>query len=213
MCTDLGASNHYKLDHLQQPDVWKYVEGADLFYVGGFHLTVCPPAADALGKEAASKNKTFALGLSAPFIPVAFKDQLNMLLPYADFVIGNESEAAAFAEANGLGAEYAKDIPAIARYIALTPKTNQVRPRTVIITQGTDPTIVATTKGDGVGEVQMLTIPIHAIDKSQINDTNGAGDAFAGGFLAGIVEGKDLRTSVDMGQWLARLGLQELGPS
>lgn len=54
---------------------------------------------------------------------------------------------------------------------------------------------------------------MHAIDPSKINDTNGAGDAFAGGFLAGVVEGKSLETSVDMGQWLARLSIQELGPS
>jgi len=38
-------------------------------------------------------------------------------------------------------------------------------------------------------------------------------DAFAGGFLAGIVEGKSLEESVDMGHWLASLSIRELGPS
>ncbi len=38
-------------------------------------------------------------------------------------------------------------------------------------------------------------------------------DAFAGGFLAGIVQGKSLETAVDMGQWLASLSIRELGPS
>ena len=38
-------------------------------------------------------------------------------------------------------------------------------------------------------------------------------DAFAGGFCAGVVEGKSLAECVDMGQWLARLSLQQLGPS
>ena len=38
-------------------------------------------------------------------------------------------------------------------------------------------------------------------------------DAFAGGFVAGIVEGKSLEESVDMGQWLASLSITELGPS
>lgn len=37
-------------------------------------------------------------------------------------------------------------------------------------------------------------------------------DAFAGGFVAGIVEGKPLDECVDMGQWLAKLSIQELGP-
>lgn len=38
-------------------------------------------------------------------------------------------------------------------------------------------------------------------------------DAFAGGFLSGVVEGKSLKECVDRGQWLAALGIQELGPS
>lgn len=38
-------------------------------------------------------------------------------------------------------------------------------------------------------------------------------DAFAGGFIAGIVEGKSLDESIDMGHWLASLSIKELGPS
>ena len=38
-------------------------------------------------------------------------------------------------------------------------------------------------------------------------------DAFAGGFVAGIVEGKPLDESIDMGHWLASLSIKELGPS
>ena len=37
-------------------------------------------------------------------------------------------------------------------------------------------------------------------------------DAFAGGFLAGVVEGKSLDESIDMGHWLASLSIKELGP-
>ena len=37
-------------------------------------------------------------------------------------------------------------------------------------------------------------------------------DAFAGGFVAGIVEGKSLDESIDQGHWLAKLSIQELGP-
>jgi adenosine kinase len=42
---------------------------------------------------------------------------------------------------------------------------------------------------------------------------NDHSDAFAGGFTAGVVQGKSLEECVHMGQWLARLGLKELGPS
>ena len=40
----------------------------------------------------------------------------------------------------------------------------------------------------------------------------GNSDAFAGGFVAGIVQGKSLDESVDMGHWLASLSIKELGP-
>ena len=57
LVTDLGAANEYKLAHLQSPEIWSLVESAKYFYVGGFHLTVCPPAIVALGKHAAETNK------------------------------------------------------------------------------------------------------------------------------------------------------------
>ncbi|OCK80228.1 Ribokinase-like protein [Lepidopterella palustris CBS 459.81] len=208
MCTDLAAANCYKLDHLKSPEIWKLVEQAKVYYVGGFHLTVCVPAILALAEEAAAKNKVFIMNLSAPFIPQFFKGQLDQTSPYWDYLIGNETEALAYAESHSLGTT---DVKAIAKSIASLPKKNTKRPRTVIITQGTDPSIVVVGKEDG--EVTIAEVPVHAIEKSRICDTNGAGDAFAGGFVAGIVQGKPLETSVDMGQWLARLSIQELGPS
>lgn len=57
--------------------------------------------------------------------------------------------------------------------MACLPKKNTARPRIVIITQGTDPTIVAIGKGEG--EVEVKTFDVHAIGEEQIDDTNGAG--------------------------------------
>ncbi|OAL05138.1 Ribokinase-like protein [Phaeosphaeriaceae sp. SRC1lsM3a] len=204
LCTDLAAANNYKVDHLKQDRIWKQVENAQVFYVGGFHLTVCVPAIKALAEEAAAKNKTFILNLSAPFISQFFKDPLDEILPYVDILIGNETEAAAFAESHGIET---KDVTKIAEAIAKGPKKNTKRSRTVVFTQGTDPTIAVSADGD------VKSVKVHAISEDKINDTNGAGDAFAGGFVAGIVQGKSLETAIDMGQWLAKLSIQELGPS
>ena len=57
MCTDLAAASHYRIEHLKQPQIWQLVENAKIYYVGGYHLTVCVPAVLALAEEAASKNK------------------------------------------------------------------------------------------------------------------------------------------------------------
>ncbi|PVI04806.1 Ribokinase-like protein [Periconia macrospinosa] len=207
LCTDLAAANKYKVEHLKTPEVWKHAENAKFFYVGGYHLTVSVPAALALAEEAAAKDKVFILNLSAPFIAQFFKDPLDQLLPYVDILIGNETEAAAYAESHNIAS---KDVKEIAKSIVSLPKKNSKRARTVVFTQGTDPTVTAVANGS---DVDIKEYPVHAIGAEKINDTNGAGDAFAGGFVAGIVQGKPLETAVDMGQWLAKLSIQELGPS
>lgn len=158
-----------------------------------------------LAKQAAANNKVFILSLSAPFIPQFFKEPLAATEPYWDYVIGNETEAAAWAESKGLET---KDLKEIAKAMAHIPKENKERKRVAIITHGTEPTIVAVQGEDSVRE-----FPIRAISKDQINDTTGAGDAFAGGLVAGIIQGSPLETCIDMGHWLARLSIQELGPS
>lgn len=167
MVTHLAAANEYKIEHLKSPEVWSLVQKAQFYYVGGYHLTVCPPAAIALGEEAARENKVFALSLSAPFIPQFFKEPLEQTAPYWDYVIGNETEAAVWAEGRGLDS---KDISGIARALAELPKENKKRQRIAIITQGTDPTIVAVQ-----GEKETKSYPVRIVAKEEINDTNGAG--------------------------------------
>jgi adenosine kinase len=203
MCTDLGAANHYDLDHLKSPEVWKLVQQAKFYFIGGYHLTVCPAAVQTLAEEAAKENKPFMLSLSAPFIPQFFKDPLDASAPYWDYVVGNETEALSWAENHGVET---KDIKEIAKTLAALPKANSKRDRVAIITQGTEPTIVATKEG-------VKEYPVHVIGKEEINDTTGAGDAFAAGFVAGVVEGKNLDDAVDQGHWLASLSIRELGPS
>lgn len=204
MVTDLGAANHYDLEHMKSPEVWKLVEGASHYFVGGYHLTVCPPAIQALAEEAAKNNKVFVFSLSAPFIPQFFKEPLDASAPYWDYVIGNETEALSYAEHHGLET---KDIKEIAKHLAALPKANSKRERTAIITQGTLPTVVV------VNGQEPKEYPVHAIEASLINDTTGAGDAFAAGFTAGLVAGVSLDQAIDQGQWLAKLSIQELGPS
>ena len=144
----------------------------------------------------------FALNLSAPFIPQFFKVQLEQVFPYCDFVIGNESEAAAWASAAGLPDK--DDIPAIAKSIATLPKSNPSRPRTVVITQGSKSTVlVSATKPD-----KPSSFPVDPLTDEQIADTNGAGDAFAGGFLGALVAGKSVDTAVLVGHIMGAMCVQ-----
>jgi adenosine kinase len=170
-------------------------------------LTVCVPAALALAEEAARSDKPFIFSLSAPFIPQVFKEALDQVSPFWDYVVGNETEAAAYADSHDLGTQ---DIPTIAVALANLPKKNERRKRMAIITQGAGPTVAAV-QGQSVEDVKMF--PVRSIRKEEIVDTTGAGDAFLGGFIAGVVQGAGLERCVDMGQWLASLSIRELGPS
>ena len=170
MCTQLAAANEYKIEHLKQERIWSMVEKSRIYYVGGYHLTVCVPAALALAEEAAVKNKVFMFGLSAGFIPQFFKDQVAQVLPYSDIVFANENEVQTWAETQG---HTTKSVVEQAKLLAQMPKKNTKRPRVVIVTQGTDPTIIATSENEG--EVTISEVPVLAIESSKICDTNGAG--------------------------------------
>jgi adenosine kinase len=128
--------------------------------------------------------------------------QLEQLFPYCDFVIGNESEAAAWASAAGLPNK--DDIPTIAKSIATLPKSNTSRPRTVIITQGPEPTIVVTATDPDKPKI----FPVNRLEDGQIVDTNGAGDAFVGGFLSALVSGRSVEEAVLAGHKLGAMCIQ-----
>ena len=170
MCTHLAAANEYKLDHLQSPEVWPLAQAAKVIYVGGYHLTVCVPAVLALAEEAAQGDKVFAMGLGAPFVPQFFREPLDKCTPYCDYLLMNETEAVAWAADRGLDPAEAKDVGKIARRIAETEKVNKKRKRVVVVTQGTEETIVAVQ-----GETALRTFPVREISKEEICDTNGAG--------------------------------------
>jgi len=87
------------------------------------------------------------------------------------------------------------------------PKTNTSRPRVVIFTQGADSTVLVSSDRP---EPQIF--PVEKVADAQIVDTNGAGDAFAGGVLAALVLGKDLTAAVLAGHALARASISQVGP-
>ena len=82
-------------------------------------------AAMAVANHAAETNKIFMLSLSAGFIPQFFKEPLAEILPYCDFVFGNESEAAIYGEQCGWG----KDVATVALKLAAQVAALAPQPR------------------------------------------------------------------------------------
>lgn len=203
LVANLAAANNYKVDHLSQPENWAVVEKAKLVYSAGFFITVSPESILKTAKHCAEANKIYAMNLSAPFIMQVppFKATLLEALPYVDYLFGNETEAATFAETEGWET---KDISEIALKVSQLPKVNERRPRVVVFTQGPEATVIATG-----GKV--TTYPVIKLPKEQLVDTNGAGDAFVGGFLAQVVQGKAIEEAVRAGNFGANVIIQRSG--
>ncbi|BGP46990.1 adenosine kinase [Rhodotorula kratochvilovae] len=209
LCTTLGAAESFSPSHLEKPEIKDLIERAQSYYLGGFFLTHGLESALILAKQAAEQNKPFTMNLSAPFIPQFFKSQVDEMLPYVDVLIGNESEAEAYAASHEWDT---KDIPTIAQKLAALPKKNEATPRVVVITQGASSTVAASTSSSLVaGGLQTFPVDVLAADK--IVDTNGAGDAFAGGFLGARALGKSVAEAVDAGHKMGQMNVQMSGPS
>ncbi|XP_074647746.1 uncharacterized protein LOC141903518 isoform X2 [Tubulanus polymorphus] len=201
LCANLAAANHFTKDHLDDEKNQALLESALYYYIAGFFLTVSPETIMEVGKHACEKNKHFMMNLSAPFLCEFFKEPQMQAMPYVDTLFGNETEFLKFSEQQKFNTE---DLKEIALKVAALPKKNDKRSRMVVITQGDKATIVAKD-----GEVKEF--PVIKLAPEDIVDTNGAGDAFVGGFLAQLVQEKDLETCVKCGHYAANLIIQNNG--
>lgn len=204
LVANLAAANCYKKDkHLDLEENWKLVEKAKVYYIAGFFLTVSLESILKVAKHASENNKLFCMNLSAPFICQFFKDNLMQVMPYVDVLFGNETEATAFAKEQDFDT---KDIKEIARKAQALPKDNKKRQRVVVITQGKDETVMALSD-------KIETFPVVKTDPKYIVDTNGAGDAFVGGFLSELVQEKPLDQCVKAAHYAANVIIQRAGCS
>ena len=140
------------------------------------------------------------MNLSAPFLIQFFGDQMASVMPFTDFVFGNESEAAEYGKAKG----YGTDLATIALKLAAQPKASGLRSRIVVFTQGSSSTIVASS-----GSVEIY--PVDPLPRELLVDTNGAGDAFVGGFLSQVALGKPMDQCVKAAHFAARTIIQRSG--
>ncbi|XP_049292600.1 uncharacterized protein LOC125768656 [Anopheles funestus] len=203
LCANLAAANDFTPEHLQSPANQAYLKGAQFFYVSGFFFTVSFESALSVAKQAADNGRMFMMNLSAPFVPQFYKNNLEEIFPFVDVLFGNETEAVALAKEFQYGTE---DLRTIGKRIAALPKENTKRKRVVIITQGSDPVLLIESGTDIIRE-----FPVHKLAPEEMVDTNGAGDAFVGGFLAQLLQGRSVDVCIKCGVWAAREIIQRSG--
>lgn len=203
LIADLAAANHFSEDHIHEAENFQIVQAADFYYISGFFLTVSPPSIMTVAQIALDRNKPFIMNLSAPFISQFFKEPLMAVMPYIDIIFGNESEALTFAKEQNFGTENLKEI---GQKMTQLTKLNSNRPRVVILTQGHDPVLLF--ENETIRE-----FPVVELQESEIVDTNGAGDAFVGGFLSQLIQGKPYDDCIRCGICAAKAIIQRNGCS
>jgi len=183
LVANLSAANNFKETHVQVPENLAVVEKAKVIYSAGFFATVSPPSMKIAWETAARTGALYCVNLSAPFLMQVppFKAVFVDAIPHADYLFGNETEARTWAETEGWDTT---DVSFIATRLSLIPSAKG-KFRTVVITQGAEETIVC-------HRGHVTKYPIVKLAKEKIVDTNGAGDAYVGGFLAGLAKGKDI---------------------
>jgi sugar/nucleoside kinase (ribokinase family) len=187
MATYLGVSAS-----LDETDIEaENLQNAAILYLEGYLLD-SPPAAAAVfssANQAKSLGNVVALSLSDPFVVERHKDKISELAEkqLIDILFSNNFEATALARQNGIyhaGRELNKMFPL------------------VIITKGKDGSSIFC-GGD--------PIDVACEDVARVIDTTGAGDAYAAGFLAGLVKGFDLSLCGRLGSRVSGEVIQHFG--
>jgi adenosine kinase len=200
LVANLAAANLITAEHVDSAPVKAAQLEAKLFYLTGFTLTINVEYVLTVAQRCREAGGVFMMNLSAPFIIQFFGEQLEKVLPYVDVLFSNDDEAKVFATVKGWNTD---DVAEIAKKTAALPY-NGAGERLVVFTQGAKPTVYATISNCG-------SVDVAPIGTEAIIDTNGAGDAFVGGYLAGAGANRSVEDCIHLGNYAAGVIIQHDG--
>ena len=206
----LSASTKYPSSHFDS--IWDQVISAEAYFIPAYFFTTNEAVIDKLWSHVKDTKKIMALSLAADFWINLVPQLYLKFLKCFNVVVGNETELDAISKLLGFATtiplskeDRDKCIVQFAKY----PTENNM-PRTVVITSGCDPITVC--KYDAATNVQeFFKSNVTKIDPHEIVDTNGAGDAFAGGLMMGLCKGKELKECVEAGKYCSWVVLHHAG--
>lgn len=206
LVANLGAANHYKIEHLKSEPIWAKVKKAKVFYATGFFLTVSPESLETLGLYAEQAGATFMFNISAEFLVHAFFEPLQKTLPLADVIFANETETAAYGAVRGWGTDLAEITQKIAATDAHAHKhAGKAQKRMMITTRGPASALVS------IAGAPCVEFPVPLVPEEEIIDANGAGDAFVGGFIAYYLQNAPLEVCMAAGHYCAGQCIRQSG--
>lgn len=186
MNTFLGISESVNIDDIDEVAL----ADSDYAYIEGYLVTSVTgkPAAIHLRELAKKHNVNVAFSLSDPAIVEYFYDDLaDMIGKSTDLLFCNEAEAMAFTKTSHIDEAFSK-LKTVAKTFAITCGANGAR------------------LFDGNNDIHVTSPKVKAID------SNGAGDMFAGAFLASLSQGKSFEYAGSFGCFAAAQVVSQFGP-
>jgi adenosine kinase len=206
--TDLGAS--ILVSDKMLSETKEVLQNAELIFTELFILKHKKEFVNKLAEIGSSSKKVFGFNLPSFYFIETFLEDIKHVLKFADVVFTNAAEASFFAKLCKFSTD-SENLADVCKFMASYEKKNTDKKRVVVITNGPDPAYVA--EYDFITQSFTFTgiFPVAYLEEEKIIDANGAGDAFAGGFLAKFMKGCKLEECVYTGHWAASQIIQTRG--
>ncbi|KAL5108847.1 Adenosine kinase 2 [Taenia crassiceps] len=204
LVTSLGAAAALSTDFLRQQRPWEMVKAAQIYYIIGYLVVSSMDIVRLILDHASSHGKVLCLNLASPYVAKSYTEALDTVIPHTAFIFGSVDEAEAYAESRQL-----EDRSALgaAKYLVSLPRASTLcLSRLVVLTQGPGPIYTMSSRNK-----VLRTFPVTPLPPEDIVDTNGAGDAFAAGFLASYLIEGDLERAIDSGKKAATYIIKRSG--
>lgn len=205
--TDLGASILISDQFVEEN--WEILKTLKLVYTELYILSSRASIVNRLARLCLDEDKTFGFNFPSAFFLFKFSDEILDMISYGDVLFSNKEEAKFFVK-EVLQISFDEDYE-LSIIISQLPKKNVNKKRVVIVTCGPDPAHIAVYNHLTKKLEFSQSYEIIHVAKDQIVDTNGAGDSFAGGFLASYMKGASYENCMKSGHWAAQRIIKERG--
>ncbi|XP_018567527.1 adenosine kinase 2 [Anoplophora glabripennis] len=198
----IGAAEKLPLNQfLLEKDVPNLVLSSDFVYIEGFFLTNRVETAKYILDFCNKHNKVAIFNISGEYVCDLYPTVVKHFVENSDIVFGNKREFEALAKIMNM-----KNVNELTNHLIKGAKNKMdTYGNIIIITDGSNPGTCISK----CGKIENFVVP--KIDPKDIKDTTGAGDAFTGGFIAGLCRNKPLADCAKIGCYSAFHIIQQTG--
>ena len=204
----VAAAGNFSFENWDTPEVISAVRNAKVVMLSTYFLRSSDKTGLAVAVECGYHNVPLAITLSSSSaIQSEAWPATLQIFRFSSVVFGNTTEMVCMGKMLKILPEEAKEEETDLKQLTkdLANWNNPPQKRIIVTTNGAKETIACESGSEPVVRTPM------AIEKSKIVDTNGAGDSFAGGFLAYYIQKAPLAKCVDAGHYASFWNLHERG--